>query len=227
MKKFAILGFYLLTITLVFSCKNKVEGDAASVSEAAEVAQTEGVAYIVDPAATQLTWEGVKVTGKHNGTINVTEGTVFLSDGQVTGGNFTIDMNTITVLDLEGEWKDNLEAHLKGTTSDKANDFFNVPQFPTAKFEITKVSQLTNDTEGSHQIYGNLTMKDQTKEIGFKASISNLDGVLTVVSPQFLINRTDWGIQYGSAKFFESIGDKAISDDFGVKISLKAAAPTI
>ena len=227
MKKIALLSLCLLSITFIFSCKNKVEGEAAEVNEAAEVAQTEGVAYAVDTTATQIMWEGVKVTGKHNGTIDVAEGTIYVNDGNVTGGEFTIDMNSIVVLDLEGEWRDNLEAHLKGTASDKADDFFNVNQYPTAKFGITKTTALDKDPEGTHLVYGNLTMKNQTKEIGFKASISNIDGVLTVVTPQFSINRTDWGIKYGSATFIENLGDKAISDEFGVKITLKASAPTM
>lgn len=227
MKKITILTFSLLTFAAIFSCKNTSSQETALVGEAAAVAEVQGEAYAVDANQTQLFWEGTKVTGKHNGTIQVSEGNVYVNDGQVTGGQFTIDMNSIAVLDLEGEWRDNLEAHLKGTAADKADDFFNVNQFPTANFEITRISELENDVEGTHMVYGNLTMKGQSREIGFKSSISLIDGVLTVVSPQFNINRTDWGIRYGSANFVDNIGDKAISDDFGVKISLKASAPVL
>ena len=67
-----------------------------------------------------------------------------------------------------------------------------------------------------------MTLKDITKEVGFKASVSNIDGKLVVVTPQFTINRTDWGIKYGSASFFDNLADKAIDDNFGLKISLNA-----
>ena len=60
-----------------------------------------------------------------------------------------IDMNSITVLDLEGDYKANLEAHLKGTVDEKADDFFNVNQFPTANFEVTKIGELTNNPDAN------------------------------------------------------------------------------
>jgi polyisoprenoid-binding protein YceI len=34
------------------------------------------------------------------------------------------------------------------------------------------------------------------------------------------IDRTDYNIKYGSKKFFDSIGDKAIFDDFKLDVSL-------
>ncbi|HMS67322.1 MAG: YceI family protein [Saprospiraceae bacterium] len=222
MKKNVLFMMLMMATFLVVSCKNKSEGEAAAVSDAGQAAQAEGVAYKIDPATTVIMWEGSKVAGKHNGTVNVSEGEVFMKDGTISGGNFTIDMTTIVDLDLEGEYKTSLEDHLKGTASGKEDDFFNVVKYPTAKFEITKVSALENDAEGTHLIYGNLTLKDITKEVGFKASVSNIDGKLVVVTPQFTINRTDWGIKYGSASFFDNLADKAIDDNFGLKISLNA-----
>lgn len=227
MKKIVLLFTLFIATTFVISCKNKPEGEAASVSEAAKTAETNGTAYTVDPASTQLMWEGSKVAGKHNGTINVTEGSIFIQDNNITGGSFTIDMNSITNLDLEGDYKKSLEDHLKGTTSGKEDDFFNVAMYPTAKFEITKVTNLENDAEGTHLVYGNLSLKDVTKEVGFKASVSNIDGKLVVVSPQFTINRTDWGIKFGSASFFDNLADKAISDEIGLKVSLNATAKEV
>jgi len=39
-----------------------------------------------------VTWKGQKVTGSHTGTIAVKEGELDLEDGQLKGGNFSIDM---------------------------------------------------------------------------------------------------------------------------------------
>ncbi|MCE9538759.1 MAG: hypothetical protein K8R85_06030 [Bacteroidetes bacterium] len=39
---------------------------------------------------------------------------------------------------------------------------------------------------------------------------------------KIIINRTKFDIKYGSASFFESIGDKAISDDFELNVNLVA-----
>jgi hypothetical protein len=35
-----------------------------------------------------------------------------------------------------------------------------------------------------------------------------------------IIDRTDFGIRYGSASFFDSLGDRAIYDDFELNINL-------
>jgi hypothetical protein len=37
----------------------------------------------------------------------------------------------------------------------------------------------------------------------------------------FNVDRTKYGIKYNSKSFFESIGDKAIYDEFELKVSLK------
>jgi len=49
----------------------------------------------VDTNSSQIAWVGKKVTGQHNGTVNIKEGALEMEDGQVTGGSFTIDMTTI------------------------------------------------------------------------------------------------------------------------------------
>ena len=69
--------------------------------------------YTVDTDASQLEWFASKVTGKHNGTVNIKSGSLEMTDGQLTGGSFEIDMPSITVTDLKGDMKGKLEGHLK------------------------------------------------------------------------------------------------------------------
>lgn len=213
--------FLCSAIILTTSCKN-TSGEKADVGQAAEVAAAEGMDYTVNTATSAINWEGSKPTGIHTGTIMISDGAISASEGQITGGSFTIDMNSITVTDLDGKMKDNLEAHLKGTNEDKADDFFNVNKYPTAKFEITKVTKLANDPEASHLVYGNLTIKETTKEVGFKAQVAINDGSITVSTPQFTIDRTLWGVNFRSPSFFENLKDKAISNDIGLKVELTA-----
>ena len=40
---------------------------------------------------------------------------------------------------------------------------------------------------------------------------------------EFKIDRTKYGIKYGSGSFFDNLGDKAISNDFTMKIHIVAA----
>ena len=61
----------------------------------------------------QITWKGYKVTGQHEGTISLKEGTLTFTDNKLTGGNFVMDMTSLTVTDLEGGMKGKLEGHLK------------------------------------------------------------------------------------------------------------------
>lgn len=228
MNNFLKLAFLFVAISAtVISCKNKVEGDAAGVGEAGDVATAMGEAYTTDATKAKILWEGSKPTGKHNGSINISEGTVYVKDGMISGGSFTIDMNSINVADLQGEWKTKLEAHLKGTAEEGKTDFFNVTQYPTGKFEITKVTGLTDDSSANSLVYGNLTLLDVTKEVSFKAIVSISENVVVVNTPQFVINRTDWGIKYGSKTFFDNLKDNVIDDNIGLSIKLEASKPAM
>ena len=212
-----------LFVMAAASCK-KSQAETANVGEAANVSKVDGKALSVDLSNSLVNWAGSKPTGTHTGTVNLSSGEVKITNGEVVGGSFVLDMNSITCTDLEGNSKSNLEAHLKGTAEGKEDHFFNVAQFPTASFEISKVSRLENDPNASHLVYGNLTMRDVTKEVGFKANISISDGVVKVASPEFSIDRTLWGIQYMSKTVFDDLKDKFIDDNIQLSISLKAQA---
>lgn len=203
------------------SCK-KTAGDKASISEASQVSDAKGTAYQVDLDNSQVLWQGSKPTGTHNGYVKLSKGVVNVENGQLTGGSFTMDMNSITDLDLEGDMKANLEAHLKGTTEGKEDDFFNVGLYPTSTFEISKISSLENDPEATHLVYGNLTMRDQTKEVGFKARIGVTESEVNVETPPFTINRAEWGIKFMSKSFFDDLKDKFVNDDIGLSLQLVA-----
>lgn len=217
--KFSMLMFLLAFV--VMSCKN--ENKKAEVSEAEDVAQAVGADFKVDPSLSKVLWEGYKPSGSHNGTVEVSEGSISVKDGKIAAGNFMIDMNTINVLDLEGEYKNDLEGHLKGTGGgDSADHFFNVTKYPVAKFEITKVTNLESDPEATHMVYGNLTMKDITKQVGFRANVDITEDAVKVSTPKFDINRTDWGIKFKSKSFVDDLKDNFINDNMGMSINLTA-----
>ena len=220
MKMLLKLSFIFLAIGMIVSCKPK--GEKAATGDAADVASAMGKAYTVDVANSTIMWEGVKVTGKHNGTINVSEGSVAFDKGTLSGGSFVIDMNSLKDLDMPENKRANLENHLKGTAEGKETDFFNTPVYPTAKFEITKATKLMNNEDANYVVSGNLTLKDMTKEISFRAQVDEAEGGVNVSTPAFTINRTDWGIKFRSAKFIEGLGDKAIKDEIGLQIKLRA-----
>ncbi len=196
-----------------FSCKNTEKEADVTTEEVAEVTDM-SVEYTVDAAASQIVWEGSKPTGTHHGTIKLSSGTIHLNEGNVEAGNFIIDMNSINDEDLEGDDKANLEAHLKGTVEGKEGDFFNVKEYPTAKFEMTSIE--------NNMVKGNLTIKDKTNAIEFPATITMKDDTMMLKSEPFTIDRTKWDVNFGSKSIFPNLGDKFISDDMKISISLIA-----
>ncbi len=211
-----------LTCLVAFSCKNKTAADA-SVGDATEVAAETGTSFNVTPAVSKVMWTGNKPAGKHNGTIDVTSGTVSVEGDKVTGGNFVLDMTTINCLDLQAGQKADLEGHLKGMAEGKEDHFFNVAKFPTATFEITSVKGLEGNDKANSLVYGNLTMKGVSKEVGFPANIVATEGGVNVTTPAFTINRTDWGVNYGSKSIFDNLKDKFINDDIELSINLTSS----
>lgn len=222
MKNLIQFSFLALALSMFIACKN-TKGEDAKVGDKVENAtKAEGKTYQVDAGLSKVMWEGSKPVGTHNGTVNVSQGNVVVDGGSVVGGTFTLDMNSISVLDLQGDDKAYLESHLKGMGDDNADDFFNVKKYPTATYEITKVTKKTGDANANSLIYGNLTMRDVTKSVAFAANVNVADGKVQVSTPQFKLDRTQWGIKYGSPSFFEGLKDKAINNDIGLKINLVA-----
>lgn len=220
MKKFFL--FTMAVALLAASC-NKPEGEKAEITDAQETAALVGGTYVADTTASIINWSGAKPTATHTGTIKLAEGTFAVADGNITGGSFLIDMNSIVDTDLEGDYKAGLEAHLKGTATGKEDDFFNVAQYPTSKFEITSVTAIEGDSINTHEISGNLTLKDVTKNVTFKANVTSNDGMFTATSEQFTIDRTQWGIKF-LATVMGIPADKAVADEIGLQINLVAKA---
>ncbi|MEY8847494.1 YceI family protein [Psychroserpens sp. XS_ASV72] len=154
-----------------------------------------------------VTWKGYKVTGSHEGTINLSEGALQFDGENLVGGEFVIDMTTINVTDLEaGRGKEKLEGHLK------SDDFFGVDQHKKAIFKINKVT----GENGDYRVFGDLTIKGQTLPHSLKMTV---DG--NTVTANFKIDRTKYDIKYRSNSFFDDLKDKAIYDEFDINVTLK------
>ncbi len=153
-----------------------------------------------------VNWTGKKVTGQHTGTLNLSEGFLVFDGENITGGEFTVDMTTLKVTDLEGEYKTKLEGHLS------SDDFFGTSNHKTAKLVVTKAKK----TDKGYKIAGDLTIKGKTNPIAFNLAV-NGDAASTTLK----IDRTKYDIKYGSGSFFENLGDKTISDEFELAVNLK------
>ncbi len=164
--------------------------------------------HSVDTAKSKVEWLGTKVTGKHNGDIKFKSGKVVVDDnGVLKSAEFVVDMNTINTKDLEGEWKDKLDGHLKN------EDFFNVAKYGTSTLKLKKV----NSKKGNvFNVAADLTIMGKTNPVTFDVTLKDktAKGSLT-------FNRTKWGIKYGSGSFFKGLGDKMIHDE--IKLDFNVA----
>ena len=219
MKK-RILNVLMITAfaVVMVNCKDKAKEANTSEAEAAAVSESTTQKYVTDVTKSSIEWKGFKPTGTHNGTVNIDTGVFQVDSDVIQSGTFLIDMNSITDLDLEGDMKTNLENHLKGTVDGKEGDFFNVTQFPTGSFEVTGVSE----GAGKTMLSGNLTLKGVKQNITFPISVVNEGDMLTITSEAFTIDRTKWGVNFGSKTVFDNLGDKFINDEIELKINVVA-----
>ncbi|MDO4728365.1 MAG: YceI family protein [Bacteroidota bacterium] len=218
MKKIALS---LATVALMFTVVSCNKTQPVETKEEAPVAETPvaAVVYTADAANSKIEWKGAKLGGMdaHNGTIAIKSGELSVKDGMIESGSFVIDMNSISVLDItDPKKKEMLEGHLKGSDEKNADHFFNVAQFPEGKFEITAVK------EGN--IEGNLTLKGETKNISFPATVTVNDTEVSVVTETFTINRTEWNINYNNeeSEIAKTAKDKVISNNIEIKLDIKA-----
>ncbi len=216
--KNSLLKFSIIALVLVstYSCKDKTN----ETNEAGEVAEaTDGaVSFTVDTAASEIMWTGKKPLGAHNGNLKLSSGEFFTNNNAIESGKFVIDMTSITVKDLEGDEKASLEGHLKGSAEGKEDHFFDVKNNPTGTFEITEAT----GQDGNMMIKGNLTVKGKTNEVLFNANVTMADDSLTLKSEPFMIDRTKWGVNYGSKSVFDDLGDKFINDEMEIVVNIVA-----
>ena len=169
--------------------------------------------YHADIENSRLTWTGRRVTGSHQGTIQLSTSSLVIIDGVIDSGTFRFDISSIKVYDIEDfDISEQLRLHLL------SDDFFDLLHYPFAEFIITSALP---DGEGNYNIEGDLTIKGITKPLVFDTAIALKNDSLTAVA-RIIVNRTDYNIRFRSDKFFENLGGLLIYDDFILDINLVA-----
>lgn len=217
------------TLLVLFSCTNAPESDQATTTEAQTVqTPVAGEAWKVDSNASKLEWVATKVTGYHTGTVPIKNGELNMSNNQLVGGRFVLDMANMVVSGPSGsKAADNnkLLGHLKSP------DFFDVSNHPEASFVITGIKPFSGTVQDTtdprqeeiseykvlnptHTISGNLTIKGITKNIEFPAKITISDNHLEALA-KFNIDRQQWNITYPGQP------DDLIRDEIHFGIALK------
>lgn len=205
MKRIQIILLSLFLIWLS-SCMPETQPESTAEEVASDTGGN-GDAYTIMPDKSGIEWTGSKLTTKHKGTLDISEGKVWVKDGALTGGRFILDMNSIAVLDLNGKDREDLETHLKDT------DFFETDKHPTGKFVIISVKDF-EDEVFTHEISGNLTLKGITHRVQMPAVI-RIDQEGLVANASLSIDRSRWGIVYKGRL------DNAIRDEVYISLMVQ------
>ena len=241
-----------LAILVLASCSSKPKSDEAKVSEAEEVQEVTGTEVAVSNTEADMEWVGTKPTGRHYGNIGLTEGSIKIDNGSITGGKLVFDLQEIQVKDLA----DDEESHAKLVGHLQSADFFDAANHPKATFEIVSVKNLSTaenmadkynaysnkmeqPAEGerimeiedyklagaTHEVTGNLTMRGKTLAITVPAVV-NITSDSVKAYTNFSIDRTKWGLMYGDeSKAVDKAKDKFIYNTVGIGLKLNADLP--
>ena len=156
-----------------------------------------------------IRWYGEELTGKtHFGNLSFKEGRIELQDGLIIGGNFVVNMTSLSVEDLSGGAKARLEGHLR------SDDFFSVDKYPDATLKISQKAKVEGDVQ---KLYGELTIKGIKHAVDF--SIILVDKKTATANLTF--DRSKYNVRFRSGSFFENLGDKLILDDIRMEVSLQ------
>lgn len=165
----------------------------------------------VDAKESTFKWTGKKVTGEHWGAVKFSDGTITTDGKNVTGGTFNLDMTTIDVQDMQGEYADKLTGHLK------SDDFFSTEKFKTATLTIKTLEAIKGAVAGqsTHNVTADLTIKGITKTITFPAMIV-VSKEMIIANAEFAVDRTQYDVKY------KGMSDNLIDDKFTVKVRVIA-----
>lgn len=208
-----------LALTSAFACKSEVDEKPKAKVEAAEKKPAEAekktddkAADPAQPAAAAKTFAlategssvgfiGAKATGDHKGGFEKFSGSATVEGGKLTALSIVIEMDSMT------SDSPDLTGHLKNA------DFFDVPQFPQAKFDLLTVTEKAGEGGATHEVAGNLEMKGKANKVTFPATIHVSDtGVHG--KAEFSIDRKLWDITYAGKP------DDLIKDDVALILDL-------
>jgi len=193
--------------TLLIACGGEDSKEELKSTASQPAASLDGAdVYTLDPANSSFRWKGSKLyeTSFHEGAVDLQSAKLGWKDGAPVGGEIVVDMTSIKNTDISDQ-----EMNAKITGHLKSPDFFNVSEYPAAKFEIVSAEPAG---ENQYRITGNLTIKDISHEVEsvatFTESEEGVRGRSTVV-----LDRTKYGVRYGSENYFMDLAQDEVIDD--------------
>ncbi len=195
-----------------------VEGGDTAVPERADQVVPDNARYVVDTKQSIINWFGRNKTTTHRGTLRFSSGGFSFTNG-VLKGAFEVDMTSIQNIDLEGDpLQPQLIGHLRSV------DFFYVDMFPRASFTITSAERIeaVPSSLPNFRVQGIFILRGVKNEGEFLATASPLQDGEVRVEAHFDIDRTRWGVLYGSNRFFEHLGYHLVYHPISLHLRLVA-----
>jgi polyisoprenoid-binding protein YceI len=175
--------------------------------------------YTIDSINSLVEWAGRNPGTRHSGTVDIAKGTIDIKDGKITG-TIEIDMSTIHNTNLEGdELQPVLEAHLQ------SDDFFFTKMFPKAVFAFKDAKRIEPGwlTAPNYHIDGELNLRGVTAGLEYDATVTLIQEDSFTLEAHFDMDRTRWGVIYGSTRFFEHLGMHNVFDLLSFQLRIVAS----
>lgn len=155
----------------------------SGADQTATVVSADGSEIALSPENTTIQFVGTHVgptpdPKARTGTFEEFAGTAVIADDELKSISIEIQMASVQT------GMDKLNNHLQ------QEDFFSVREYPTAKFETTKI---VRNEDGDHLVTANLTLHSKTNEVSFPASVGMVDGQLTL-NGKLRLDRTEYGM---------------------------------
>ncbi len=175
--------------------------------------------YRLDVEKSVIRWEGRNSAHGHDGSVSLSYGELRFPDGPNKPGQglLTVDMTTIRCRDLEGSpLMPVLIAHLESM------DFFDVTVYPAAQLNIEDLSPLPEPTLTgyTHYLRGKLRILRTEKDIECNVSLRNQEDGGLGLTCQLTMDRTLWGVHYGSARYYRFLGMHGVDDMVALNVNL-------
>ncbi|HEY2573923.1 MAG TPA: YceI family protein [Verrucomicrobiaceae bacterium] len=175
--------------------------------------------YAIDLAESKVTWIGRNLLNQHWGHVAISGGHVEFRQGRPVFGEATLDLRRISCADLaQSELHDVLIHHLE------SDDFFDVARFPEAKFSF-QAPEICSDKSGCRnlKLRGDLTLRGVTKPLVIEAAAGFTPEGKAALQSVFTIDRTQWGVIYGSGKFFRKLAGHLVNDEIELQLRVVTA----
>ncbi len=176
--------------------------------------------YTIIPTESSLLWEARKTlidNYKNQGTIDVSEGSFQIEEGQIISGSMIIDVNSLKVINMTTIGaNNNLEGHLK------SDDFFSVEDYPQIELFIYPSNIDENDESSMlYNLEASLTIKGINQNIELPVMVYKINDQV-IIEGRTSLDRTLWDIRFGSDKFFDNLANNVIDDFFTITFKIIA-----